>query len=162
MERASVHRARNENGRPFGRPQFRPIGVSGLLHRAHHRADDRRQDRTAADTANHIAEQTAKGAARRRIGAGLATDEHIEYLSACNAANPTTQDLWQLSHRRILERRTDRLTADDTGNHLYDKLNKYVAFHDFPSLLWPTSLSRRHHETPNIGKVKYYERGNGI
>ena len=67
-----------------------------------------------------------------------------------------------MTHRRILERRTDRLTADDTGNHLYDELNKHVAVHNFPSLLSPTSLSWRHHETPNIGKVKYYARSNTI
>ena len=72
------------------------------------------------------------------------------------------EDLWQLTHRRILERRTDRLAADDTGNHLYDKLNKYVAVHNFPSLLCRQASSRRQHETPNIGKVKYYERGTTI
>src|SRR6185295_18190152 len=111
-----------------------------FLHRTHHGADDRSQDRAAANTADRIAEHAAQRTAGRRIGTGLAVDEHAKYLPAGDAADRATQDLGQLSHRRILKRRTDRLTADDTGNHLYDKLNKYVAVHSFPSLLWPTSF----------------------
>ena len=74
----------------------------------------------AKSTSNCIAEKAAQRPARSRIGTCRATKEATKHRTSGDTADGTADDLGQLTHRYLLQDRTDGLTAEDASYNLND------------------------------------------
>ena len=89
--------------------------------------DDPGKDRTTARAAKRISEETAQGPGGSRIGTSSTPKEATKKGSSSHTADPTANDLGQLTHRHLLQDRADRLAAENASNDLND--NRKYRFH---------------------------------
>ena len=98
-----------------------------LVHRLHHGTDDPGKDRTTARAPKRISEETAQGTGGSRIGTRSTPKEATKKGSSSHTADPTANNLGQLTHRHLLQDRADRLAAENASNDLND--NRKYRFH---------------------------------
>jgi hypothetical protein len=85
------------------------------------RTHDPGQDRAATGTAKSAAEQAAHSAGcAASCNIRAAAEQCPEQLTARHAAYCTAEDFGQLAHRCLFEGSADRLSADHTGDDLYE------------------------------------------